>query len=126
MGAKYKEEFVHWAIARKLGICRIKANKVIGTINERSDAYFRKYGITKLELLALLRFQEYKCAICREQLTFASIKLDHCHSSNKARGFLCSKCNTLEGFAPENIVHFAELIFSYRKEPPALRLGRSF
>lgn len=42
-----------------------------------------------------------KCAICQQK--FLKLCLDHCHKTNKIRGMLCPKCNTMLGFAKDDI-----------------------
>lgn len=53
-----------------------------------------KYGLTIIEHLDLLKNQDYKCAICGDKDDWKSLNIDHCHSSGKVRGLLCTKCNT--------------------------------
>ena len=49
-----------------------------------------QYNTTKEFIEDLKESQDNKCAIC-----FSEVKLviDHCHTSMKIRGMLCSKCN---------------------------------
>jgi hypothetical protein len=49
---------------------------------------------------AILKSQEYKCALCKQPLRSTSRKrpaLDHCHDSGAIRGVLCINCNGMEG-----------------------------
>ena len=39
------------------------------------------------------------CEICGSQ---KKISLDHCHTTNKNRGWLCASCNVTLGFAKDN------------------------
>jgi hypothetical protein len=41
-----------------------------------------------------------KCQICKMELPLC---LDHCHTTNKVRGFLCSKCNLGIGYFLDDI-----------------------
>lgn len=46
----------------------------------------------------LLQSQEFKCAICSEDISEQSqAHLDHCHTSGTVRGFLCGQCNKALG-----------------------------
>lgn len=54
-----------------------------------------EYGLTREESEMMLEKQESRCAICE---TKTKLVLDHCHSTSKVRGFLCSPCNTGLGF----------------------------
>jgi hypothetical protein len=57
----------------------------------------RTYGITVEQYNNLLSSQDFKCAICRADFDLrkkgASPSIDHCHSTKRVRGILCSKCN---------------------------------
>ena len=65
----------------------------------------RQYGIGLNEFNQMLKDQNSKCAICNEEETAIDPKskkprnlaVDHCHSTGKIRGLLCSKCNTALG-----------------------------
>lgn len=56
-----------------------------------------KYGITLDQYKDMLFLQDSKCAICLSTSPGGSSKtrfcVDHCHSTGKVRGLLCSKCN---------------------------------
>lgn len=39
-----------------------------------------------------------------------SLAVDHCHTTGKFRGFLCSNCNTVLGLVHENITTLQFLI----------------
>lgn len=52
----------------------------------------KKYGLSVKILQELLIKQDNKCAICKQK---KKLVLDHSHSDKKARGYLCSTCNTL-------------------------------
>lgn len=59
----------------------------------------RTYGITADQYYELLDEQDGTCALCKssivnnERITSNKLFIDHCHSSGKVRGLLCSKCN---------------------------------
>lgn len=62
----------------------------------------KQFGITLDEYDAMLKKQNFVCAICGEKETAINSKtkktvdlsVDHCHETGKIRGLLCSKCNT--------------------------------
>lgn len=63
-----------------------------------------RYGITKEDYANLLEIQENKCAICRNEFTKTKhTHVDHCHTTGKVRGILCSSCNRGLGFFYDNI-----------------------
>lgn len=58
----------------------------------------KRYGITWEDYQSLLDKQDGKCAICltdnaQNNRTSGKLFIDHCHSTGKVRGLLCSKCN---------------------------------
>lgn len=50
----------------------------------------------------MLRQQGGVCAICKTPPKSAHFHIDHDHNTNKVRGILCSKCNTMLGYARDN------------------------
>lgn len=55
----------------------------------------RRYGITSDDYVQMLRKQEGRCAICQSDgcSTGRNLAVDHCHTTGKIRGLLCSNCN---------------------------------
>lgn len=55
------------------------------------------YGITNEDVDKMILNQENKCAICFIEFhpteKNRKMSIDHCHTKNKVRGLLCSKCN---------------------------------
>lgn len=70
------------------------------------------YGITNKDYLELLDKQDGNCAICkRNQLEFKKrLFVDHCHTTGKIRGLLCSYCNSVLGYAKDNSAVLKEAI----------------
>jgi len=65
-----------------------------------SEYKFKRYGITRLDYNNLYENQRGLCSICgKEEIsTLRSVKkkvlaVDHCHTTGKVRGLLCSNCN---------------------------------
>lgn len=71
------------------------------TIKERyrERLLLRKYEMTLEEYNTLLFKQEYCCAICakHESKIKKRLHVDHCHTTGRIRGLLCSLCNTAIG-----------------------------
>lgn len=69
-----------------------------------------KYGITQDQYDQMLKDQNGTCAICGQPETIVDTKtnkiinlaVDHCHTTGKIRGLLCSTCNHMLGNAKEN------------------------
>ena len=71
-----------------------------------------KYGISKEKYLNLIEIQNNKCAICfKEESSLNNWKqgevrrlaIDHCHSTGKVRGLLCTRCNITLGAVEDNV-----------------------
>lgn len=59
--------------------------------------FARKLGIPEIEIKTIIdRFVQTKfCEICGDSTDITgTLHLDHCHKTNKFRGFICGKCNT--------------------------------
>jgi hypothetical protein len=69
----------------------------------------RKFGITRQEYEQFFKSQNGVCAICKKPETATrlgvvkSLAVDHCHSTGKIRGLLCSDCNTGIGKLKDDI-----------------------
>ena len=80
--------------------------------------YRVKYNMTREDRQNLIDQQNGQCAICG--YFFKSEKhthIDHCHTTNKIRGILCSYCNVALGFlkdSPEIIENAAKYLKKYQ------------
>lgn len=66
----------------------------------------RYYGITPETFEEMLTKQNYQCLICKSenpQSKHGKFHIDHCHSSGKVRGLLCSLCNVGLGAFRDNL-----------------------
>lgn len=65
----------------------------------------RRYGITADDYANMLDKQNYSCAICKTSQceTGRNFAVDHCHTTKKVRGLLCSSCNIGLGQFKDNI-----------------------
>jgi len=52
-----------------------------------------KYGLSILQVDAMMVAQDHRCAICRTSFDVARPCVDHCHATGKIRAILCSPCN---------------------------------
>lgn len=72
-----------------------KANKHL----RQGYRYKTKYGITLAERDLMLKTQEGRCFICKDE---TELVVDHCHKSGKVRALLCSHCNIGLGMFRDN------------------------
>lgn len=66
-----------------------------------------KFNITGHDIIDILEKQKNKCCICKGFVSYhdEGIKashIDHCHTSGKVRGILCSACNLGLGHFKDN------------------------
>lgn len=63
----------------------------------KANTYYRQYGLSRQEFLAMVEAQGGRCLICKK-IPPAVLRVDHCHETGKIRGLLCQHCNTGLGF----------------------------
>jgi Recombination endonuclease VII len=90
------------------------------------DAYFyRKYNLTRHELLELRTAQQDRCGICGDP---EPQHLDHDHSTGKIRMLLCQRCNQGLGLFRDDpyLLHVAGLyVEGHRQEQAFERLAEA-
>jgi len=66
----------------------------------RNARLIREYGLNIGQYDAMLREQNYACAICKgteitksKNGSIRALAVDHCHITGKVRGLLCTSCN---------------------------------
>ena len=65
---------------------------------QHHNTLVRKYGISLDDYKTMWEKQEGKCPICGSNLVAGKLThVDHCHSTGKVRGLLCSPCNRALG-----------------------------
>lgn len=69
---------------------------------ERERHLVRKYGVTQADYDRMLRDQDGRCAVCGKTQARA-FDVDHCHTSGKVRGLLCTSCNRMIGHAGDSV-----------------------
>lgn len=63
-----------------------------------------RYGMNKLDMIALYESQNCKCALCDKEVNLFSRRtgnsayIDHNHSTGEVRAILCHPCNTSIGY----------------------------
>jgi nitrate/TMAO reductase-like tetraheme cytochrome c subunit len=85
----------------------------------RRDRHLKHYfGITEQEYLTMLEQQNNNCAICHKRETQLhnvtklpmNLAVDHCHTTKKVRGLLCSRCNKGIGLFYDDVEALQEAI----------------
>ena len=75
---------------------RRKKNPELYADIERRSKFKRIYGITIDDYYDMLKMQNNGCGICgaiKPSNRTGFFSIDHCHTSGKVRGLLCTKCN---------------------------------
>lgn len=63
-------------------------------------------GVTEAQYRSMHRDQSGRCGICRTRMRSRRMKkfaVDHCHTTGRIRGLLCSNCNTGLGLFKDNL-----------------------
>jgi hypothetical protein len=74
-------------------------------MNKRKSYLKLQYGVTIEWYERTFIGQEGKCAICKkpqEEIRYA-LCVDHNHDTGRARGLLCTNCNSAIGYFKDNI-----------------------
>lgn len=78
-------------------------------LREQKRAYrLRKMGLSEIEIgkaIKALRDHDGLCQICKTEISGGNGGwcVDHCHNRGVFRGILCNLCNTLIGFAKDDV-----------------------
>jgi hypothetical protein len=82
-----------------------------------------KYKINKFDFFELLKLSNNKCSICNKEERNVDIRtgkiyrlsIDHCHTTGKVRGLLCSSCNAGLGYFKDDIDIMKKAILYIKK-----------
>jgi hypothetical protein len=70
-----------------------------------------KYGLSYEQFTTLLSLQNHECKICNVKIANGlNCHVDHCHTTNKIRGLLCSSCNQALGLFKDNTLNLKKAI----------------
>ncbi len=71
----------------------------------------RDFGLTALDYDKMFEEQKGLCGICNKPNTaIKNFHIDHCHTTGKVRGLLCSKCNLGIGYFDDNNTYLQNAI----------------
>lgn len=79
-------------------------------IRQREYDLFRQYGISLSFYDDLFSVQFGKCKICNLETPGKPLHVDHCHTTGKVRGLLCTTCNRGLGHFKDNITNLEKAI----------------
>jgi len=86
-------------------------NSPQGKQTMRDWRLLKEFGITQEQYDTMLTSQNNSCAICsRANFTGYNWHVDHCHTTGKVRGLLCSKCNQGLGLFEDNLTSLRKAI----------------
>lgn len=72
--------------------------------SRRNNHLIKNFGLSIESYEKLLKMQKGVCAICLQVCsTGKELAVDHCHSTGRIRGLLCTKCNMGIGFLDDDI-----------------------
>jgi len=92
----------------RYNLCKTCNNKASEKCNTSIEKRVKKFGISVDEYNSMIAKQNNSCAICKKHKDAFkgrgnNFHIDHCHTSGKVRGLLCSHCNTGLGQFKDNI-----------------------
>lgn len=76
-----------------------------------------RYGVTENDFDLMLRAQDNRCAVCHTDFTDQPPHIDHCHTTERVRGLLCSQCNRGIGQLRDS-VEILNRAINYLLSPP--------
>lgn len=87
----------------------------------------KRFGLSLEEYHMLLERQNFVCAICLQPercidprtKEVRAMAVDHCHTTGKVRGLLCTDCNTSLGLLKENETIMKNMISYVQKHTGA-------
>lgn len=68
--------------------------------DDRKRHYIRTYNLDPRIAKQLVENRVGECCICG---SISPLVIDHCHTTGKIRGFICSSCNSVLGYSKDNI-----------------------
>jgi len=77
----------------------------------------KKFGINADQYEAMFVEQNGVCAICRKlEICNRDLCVDHCHTSNRVRGLLCTNCNMALGKFQDSIEYLQNAVEYLKRE----------
>ena len=77
----------------------------------------KDFGINADQYDAMLKEQDYVCAICKKpDICARDLAVDHCHTTKKVRGLLCTNCNMALGKFQDNLQNLLNAVEYLKRE----------
>jgi hypothetical protein len=104
-----------WAMQKDVRAARLVRQRAYRTtptqrVRMRVRTLKHAYGLTAVGFLALVHFQQGRCAICKTSLIEAGTWVDHDHETKRVRGALCPRCNNYAGSSKAHAVFLHKVI----------------
>lgn len=107
-------------LASKKGVCGNKPKSGFRCercyLRNRGFHAPKAYGISKQEYQSLIPIEPSSCTCCG---AVSHLVLDHSHSSGKARGPVCCRCNVILGASAEDVQRLKAVIRYLEKQNPS-------
>lgn len=94
---------------KKLATKRYRKNNPDKAAKWKRESKVRSYGISVETYQKMISDQNNCCAICGTS-SDRSLDIDHCHTTGKVRGLLCSYCNKAIGMFKDNAEYLKSAI----------------
>lgn len=101
----------------------INSQKRTNKSNARYNQIKSRYGLDKNDYHNLVE-GIIACQICGNEFTGREPVIDHCHESGKVRGLLCMSCNSMLGYAKDNMQVLAAAIEYLNSTASSAESGR--
>lgn len=86
-----------------------------------ADTTLKKYGLSRQTANDLFTAQNCVCAIC---FVDTRMVVDHCHTTRRIRGFLCTNCNILLGMCADTPA-ILESAIRYLRQSEGIEIPKS-
>ena len=106
---KHIDEFASAGVGKKRAKCKpCLARKKREYYKKNPDKARRRnlktlYGLTNEQRAQMATARNYCCDVCKKQFSDEQLCVDHCHTTNKVRGLLCTNCNLMLGHAHDEV-----------------------
>lgn len=84
---------------------------------KKRSELLKTFGINADQYQAMLEEQNHACAICgQSEICNRDLAVDHCHTTKKVRGLLCTNCNMAIGKFQDNLQYIENALKYLQRE----------